>query len=107
MTQALKDIGKYCDDYDIKITKLDSIKLLVFALPYIKERDLAMKLRSLVILLSPKSPPELRKCLIIFLTCSSNLSLSTCILVLYKGIPNKKRLGKFSRRLVLKFLKSL
>ncbi|VVH65917.1 hypothetical protein BSPLISOX_310 [uncultured Gammaproteobacteria bacterium] len=42
MTQALKDIGKYCDDYDIKITKLDSIKLLVFALPYIKERDLAM-----------------------------------------------------------------
>jgi hypothetical protein len=47
MTQALKDIGKYCDDYDIKITKLDSIKLL------------------------------------------------------------KKRLGKFSRRLVLKFLKSL
>jgi hypothetical protein len=27
--------------------------------------------------------------------------------MMYKGIPNKKRLGKFSRRLVLKFLKSL
>lgn len=42
MSEALNDIGEYCDKYEITITKLDSIKLLVFALPYIKEKDPAM-----------------------------------------------------------------
>ena len=42
MSQSLVDISKYCEENKIKVTKLDSIKLLVFALPYIKKNDQSM-----------------------------------------------------------------
>ncbi|SFV86976.1 hypothetical protein MNB_SUP05-SYMBIONT-4-1348 [hydrothermal vent metagenome] len=42
MSKALIPIGEYCDKYEINITELDSVKLLVFALPYIKENDSSM-----------------------------------------------------------------
>lgn len=39
MSKALIPIGEYCDKYEINITELDSVKLLIFALPYIKEGE--------------------------------------------------------------------
>ncbi|SHE21313.1 hypothetical protein BBROOKSOX_1139 [Bathymodiolus brooksi thiotrophic gill symbiont] len=39
MSDALPDVINYCEKNEINITELDSIKLLVFALPYIKEND--------------------------------------------------------------------
>jgi hypothetical protein len=42
MSRSLVDIGDYCKKYTININELDSIKLMVFALPYMKENDPSM-----------------------------------------------------------------
>ncbi len=42
MSEALISIGEYCDEFEINVTELDSIKLLVFALPFMKKRDPSM-----------------------------------------------------------------
>lgn len=44
ISYAVPDIAQYCKDYKIEITELDTIKLLVFAMPYIKKHDPAINI---------------------------------------------------------------
>ncbi|SMN01266.1 hypothetical protein SPONL_1894 [uncultured Candidatus Thioglobus sp.] len=42
MSKSLVPMGEYCEENSINVTELDSIKLMVFSLPYIKKNDPAM-----------------------------------------------------------------
>ncbi len=44
MSHSLPDIAQYCKNYGIEITELDTIKLLVFAMPYLKKSDKSMNM---------------------------------------------------------------
>jgi hypothetical protein len=44
MAESLPDIAEYCKKQSINMTEIDSIKLLVFAMPYLKKNDSSMNI---------------------------------------------------------------
>lgn len=101
MSQALPDIADYCKEYKIEITELDTIKLLIFAMPHLKKNDPSINIeryiKSIFLLLENSYAISIKDDINSSIMVCAQLFYKDKILVIYGYIKGFQEALKYQR----------